>query len=84
MSTLQGKHHASICNERNKEKEQETSEKSSEEQPLCLAKDFQVVYPVVVVNLDGIKWRALLDTEARSSSISSLANQLKNNPSRKD
>ena len=80
-----GKHHASICNDRSKEKEQETSEKSSEEQPLCLAKDFQVVYPVVVVNLDGIKCRALLDTEARRSSISSsVANQLKNNPSRKD
>ena len=31
----------SICNDRNKEKKQETSNKSSREQPLFLAKDFQ-------------------------------------------
>ena len=53
--------------------------KSSGEQPLFLAKDFQVVYRVVVVNGDGIKCRALLDTGAGSSYISSsLANRLKN------
>ena len=80
-----GKNHTSICKDRNKEKEQETSDKSSGEQPLFLAKDFQVAYPVVVVNVDGIKCRALLDTGAGSSYISSsLANRLKKNPSRKD
>ena len=80
-----GKHHTSICKDRNKEKEQETSDKSSGEQPLFLAKDFQVAYPVVVVNVDGIKCRALIDTGAGSSYISSsLANRLKKNPSRKD
>ena len=79
------KHHTSICNDRNKEKEQETSNKSSGEQPLFLANDFQVVYLVVMVNIDGIKRRALLDTGAGSSYISSsLANRLKKNPSRKD
>ena len=84
-----GKHHTSICNDRNKEKEQETSNKSSREQPLLLANIFRVVYPVVVVNVDAIKCRALLgallDTGVGSSYISfSLANQLKKNPSRKD
>ena len=80
-----GKHHTSIFKDRNKEKEQETSGNSSGEQPLFLAKDFQVVYPVVVVNVDGIKCRALLDTGAGSSTISSsLAKRLKNNPLRKD
>ena len=80
-----GKHHTSIYKDRNKEKEQETSDKSSGEQPLFLAKDFQVVYRVVVVNVDGIKCRALLDTGAGSSYISSsLANRLKNIPLRKD
>ena len=39
---------------------------------------------MVVVNVDGIKRRALLDTGAGSSYISSLANPLKKNPSRKD
>ena len=80
-----GKNHTSICNDRNKEKEQETSNKSSGEQPLFLANDFQVVYPVVVVNVDGIKCRAWRDTGAGSSYIFSyLANRLKNNPSQKD
>ena len=77
------KHHTSICNDRNNEKEQETSTKSSGEQPLFVTKDIQVVYPVVVVNLDGIKCRALLDTGAGGSYISSsLANRLKKNPLR--
>ena len=80
-----GKNHTSICNDRNQEKEQEASNKSSEEQPLFVAKDFQVIYPVVVVNVDEIKCRALLNTGAGSSYISSsLANRLKKNPSRKD
>ena len=80
-----GNHRTSISNDRNKENEQETSHKSSGEQPLFVAKDFQVAYPVVVVNVDGIKRRTLLDTGAESSYISSsLANRLKKNPSRKD
>ena len=84
MSTLQGK--TSYVNlQRNKEKEQEISNKSSGEQPLFLANDLQVVYPVVVVNVDGIKCRALLDTGTGSSYISSsLANRLKKSPSQKD
>ena len=84
-----GKHHTSIWNDRNKEKEQETSNKSEGEQPLFLANVFQVVYPVVAVNVDAIKCRALLgallDTGVGNSYISfSLANRLKENPSRKD
>ena len=84
MSHCKGKHHTAICNDRNKEKGQETSNKSSGDQPLFAAKYFQVVYQVVVMNVDGIKCRALLDTGVGSSYISSsLANRLKKNPSQK-
>ena len=77
--------HTPICNDRNKEKEQETSNKSSGEQLLFVSKDFEVVYSMVVVNVDGIKCMALLNIGTGSSYISSsLANQLKRNPSRKD
>ena len=76
-----GIHYTPICKDRNKEKEQETSDKSSGEQALFLAKDFQGVYPVVVVNVDRIKCRALLDSGPGSSYIlSSLANRMKKNP----
>ena len=42
----------------------ETKSKSSGQQPLFVAKDSQVACPVIVVNEDGIKFKALLDTEA--------------------
>ena len=67
--------------ETKKRNKKQTSDKSSGEQALFLAKDFQVVYPVVVVNVDRIKCRALLHSGPGSSYISSsLANRMKKNP----
>ena len=58
------------CQHCKEEKEQETSDKGSGEQ---------------FVNVDGIKCRALIDTGAGSSYMSSsLANRFKKNPLRKD
>ena len=45
----------------------------------------QVVYPVVVVNVDGIRCRALLDTGAGSSYASAaLISKLNRKPDRKE
>ena len=53
------RHHSSIC------------DRGSTEHMLVATGDTTVTYPVVVVNVEGIKCRALLDTGAGSSYASS-------------
>ena len=65
-----GRHHASICDK---------------EHPQLLLTTYEdaVIYPVVVVNVDGIKCRALLDTGAGSAYASAvLIKHLGKQPSR--
>ena len=68
----QRKHHTSICDQTNN--------------PLLAAscnENRSVCYPVVVIEISGVKWRALLDTGAGSSYASSaLINQLKIKPAK--
>ena len=67
-----GKHHTSIC------------DKSSRRSNLMLATgEGTVIYPVVVVEIDGIRCRALLDTGSGSSYASAtLIESLKKSPAR--
>jgi len=53
-------HHSSICNK-----------KSTEQQALLTTNEQGIVYPVVLVKVNGVKCRALLDTGASNSYISS-------------
>ena len=67
-----GRHHTSICDQ-------------STEQMLLATGEQSVIYPVVVVKVDGIKCRALLDTGAGSSYISGvLASNIGKRPIRKE
>ena len=69
-----GRHHTSICQNENQPA-----------QPMLSTKEKEVVYPVVLVTINGIKCRALLDTGAGSSYISStLAAHLQQAPVRED
>ena len=52
------RHHTSIC------------EKNNNAVPFMLVQEESVIYPVVVVKINGVKCRALLDTGAGSSYIS--------------
>ena len=68
------KHHTSIC--------------TKEQQPLLTtteSSDIPLAYPVVVVNVEGVKCRALLDTGAGSSYASgALLNRLTNRKRHKE
>ena len=65
-------HHTSICD----------SQANPGKQVLLATGKGTVIHPIVVVNVNGIKCRALLDTGAGSSYISStLINLLKKQPS---
>eukprot|EP00112_Aurelia_sp_Birch-Aquarium-sp1_P013324 Seg2820.4 transcript_id=Seg2820.4/GoldUCD/mRNA.D3Y31 product="hypothetical protein" protein_id=Seg2820.4/GoldUCD/D3Y31 len=67
-----GKHHTSICDKDNQQIMVATGEGS-------------VIYPVVVVKVNGVKCRALLDTGAESSYISAtLAERIGKRPIRKE
>ena len=68
------KHHTSIC------------DKQDESKTLLLAaSDKMVVYPVVVVKVEGISCRALLDTGSGSSYVSAeLLKHVRKKPIRKD
>ncbi len=66
------KHHTSICDKR-----------PASDQMLVAAGKSSVIYPVVVVLVDGIKCRALLDSGSGSSyASSSLVEKLKKRPAR--
>ena len=52
------RHHSSIC------------DKTNTAQPFLLAQEEEVIYPVVVVKINGVTCRALLDTGAGSSYVS--------------
>eukprot|EP00794_Sanderia_malayensis_P016265 gene16265-biopygen13818 len=65
-----GRHHTSICDK-------------GADQVLVATGERTVIYPVVIVKVDGIKCRALLDTGAGSSYMSATLSQLLNKkPSR--
>ena len=68
----QRKHHSSICDQTNNAL---LAASCNENRSVC--------YPVVVVEINGVKCRALLDTRAGSSYASSaLINQLKIKPAK--
>ena len=67
-----GRHHTSICDK-------------GTNQMLVTTGEGAVIYPVVVVKVDGIKCRALLDTGAGSSYISAtLSEKLSKKPARRE
>ncbi|KAK3742811.1 hypothetical protein QZH41_002740 [Actinostola sp. cb2023] len=72
------KHHTSICTN--------NSEKTSNEKMMTATGKGSVVYPVVVVNVNGIQCRALLDTGAGSSYASAalLSRLQKKRPLRRE
>jgi len=71
------KHHTSICTN--------NSEKTSNEKMMTATGKGSVVYPVVVVNVNGIQCRALLDTGAGSSYASAaLLSRLQKRPLRRE
>lgn len=66
------KHHTSICNR-----------KPQKDQMLVATGETTVIYPVVIVSVDGVKCRALLDSGTGSSYASfSLLDNLKKPPAR--
>ena len=78
-----GKHHTSTCY---KSVEQEPSVVGSyQKQPAVTTRKQDVIYPVVVILVDGIKCRAPLDTGAGRSYVpSELARRLEKKPLRTD
>jgi hypothetical protein len=58
------RHHSSICDKKTSDQGNGTKDR---EQILAAKGENQVIYPVVVVKVDGITCRALLDTGAGSS-----------------
>ena len=78
-----GRHHTSICSKLTTRNEDDKG--SLPKLGLFATQENAVVYPVVVVKIDGIVCRALLDTGAGSSYISSeLARRLEKRPVRVD
>ena len=57
----QGKHHSSICPKRSE----------VEKEPMMAASETDVIYPTIVVKVNGVKCRALLDTASGSDYASS-------------
>ena len=75
-------HHTSVCDSSNKSP---TTGEEGREPILVATGSGKVVYPVVVVRVNGIKCRALLDTGAGSSYASSVLLQKTNSrPARKE
>ena len=72
MQSCGRRHHTSICDQDKKSEKQLTAHQSS---------DPEVIYPVVVIDVDGVKCRALLDSGAGSSYASAmLLDQLRKKP----
>ena len=67
-SNCNGKHHTSICYK--SVEKQPSAVGSHQKQPVVTRKRRHVFYPVVVILVDGIKCRALLDAGAGGSYIS--------------
>ena len=66
------RHHTSICDNPGEEAE------APPQQPFMLVKEETVIYPVIVVKINGVTCRAMLDTAAGSSYVSaSLIDHLK-------
>ena len=75
------RHHSSICDKRPNEQE---GVKPQTEQMLVAKGENKVIYPIVLVKVDGIICRALLDTGAGSSYASgALVERLNKRPVRK-
>ena len=69
------KHHTSICDKSS----------STSTEPLLTTIENNVIYPVSIVKIDGVKCRTLLDTGSESSYASEgLLDYLKINPTRKE
>ena len=69
------KHHTSICDKL----------ADSKSEPMLVTTETNVTYPVVIIKVNGVKCRALLDTGSGSSYISeSFIDLLKINPVRKE
>ena len=67
------KHHTSIC------------DKAEPNPAMCQPNQSSVIYPVVVIEVEGIKCRALLDTGSGNSYVSStLMNLTKKKPARQE
>ena len=67
------RHHSSICDKESnlhRQSDLVKTSSSSNTQPFLLTREPSVIYPVVVIQINGIKCRALLDTGAGSSYIS--------------
>ena len=76
------RHHTSVCDSSNKSP---TTGEEGREPILVATGSGKVVYPVVVVRVNGIKCRALLDTGAGSSYASSVLLQKTNSrPARRE
>ena len=75
-SVCQKRHHTSLC---------ELKTKGDRKDQLLCSKEAAVVYPVVMVEVNGVKCRALLDTGAGSCYVSeTLVDMLKIRPVRTD
>ena len=68
------KHHTSICDKL----------ADSKSEPMLVATEANVTYPVAIIKVNGVKCRALLDTGSGSSYISESFIDLKINPVRKE
>ena len=83
-----GHHHTSLCMDETNQKSTATrtgSNNTATGQKLLTTPESEAISPVVVVKVNGISWRALLDTDAGSSyTSSSLARELKKPPIRTD
>ena len=65
-----GRHHTSICDDTEQPPEPSPPSDGSTRQPLLVSKESSVVYPAVIVQVNGVKCRAVLDTMAGSSYVS--------------
>ena len=76
------RHHSSICDKKTSDQGKVAKDG---EQILVAKEENQVIYPVVVVKVDGITCRALLDMGAGSSYASgALLDRLKKRPVRRE
>ena len=81
----QKRHHSSICESKGKQTTEYRRKTIQTEQTMMTNEETRVVYPVVVVYVNGVKCRALLDTGAGSSYASSfLLDILNTQPIRKE
>ena len=80
-----GRHHSSICDKSTGSSQEPDAAPASEGQLLCSTQSKAVTYPVVIVKINGVKCRALIDTGAGSCYASStLINRIGIKPKRRE